>query len=144
MRVQFDILRNEFESTTVEPVEDEPEAAEAQFAVEGPPVEGNLWVTYRPNAPWGLRTELGVTPFSMTYSVGCQEMSAVVNITTPPWVQTTPERGVIAPDVCNPVKPRPIFSFSWDRAVWMGVGGILGAVIANLLDDGFRSAVYDY
>lgn len=115
---------------------------EAQFDLEGPPIEGSLWVTYRPAAPWGLRTDLGVSPFAMTYSVGCQERVPVVNVTTPPWVRATPERGTVSEDVCNPVKPRPIFSFSWDRAIWMGVGGILGAVIANWVDDGFRSSNY--
>ncbi len=109
--------------------------AEAEFEVLGPPIDGSLTVTYRPEAPWTLQTDLGVTPFALTYSVGCQGRAPVVNITTPSWVSGTPEAGVIAPDVCNPVKPRgawsSIFRVDISNSIWFTLGGIAGYFIGR-------------
>ena len=45
------------------------------------------------------------------------------------------------PDVCN--APRaPVFSITKGRAVWAGAGFLVGMVVANLVDDGFRVANY--
>jgi hypothetical protein len=139
LRVTFRTLREEFESVTVTqpPEEDTPGSEQATFEITGPPIDGNLWVTYRPNAPWSLRTALTPTPFDLVYSIGCDEMNrALVNITTPPWVPVTPERGTISPDLCNPLKPLPIFSFSMGRAVWALGGAGVGAFVYWLFNDG--------
>jgi len=136
VRVEFDAYRTSVESSVVVEVPDnEPEGTqEATFQVEGPPIQGDLFVTYRPESPWRLRTNLTVSPFTQTYSVGCEGSNALVNITTPPWVRATPERGVISPDVCNPIQPVPIFSFTVGKAVWAVGGGILGAGLYWLFD----------
>jgi len=109
----------------------------AQFDLQGPPIDGSIWVTYQPTPPWRLRTDLGVTPFAQTYAVGCDEaMNAIVNVTTPDWVSATLERGVIAPDVCNPVRPQPVFAFSFGKVIWGVGGGIFGALIHAALSGG--------
>lgn len=138
VRVEFEAYRTSVESSVVVDVPDEteePGAQEATFQVEGPPIQGDLFVTYRPNLPWGLRTNLMVTPFTQTYTIGCEGHNALVNITNPPWVNATPERGTITPDVCNPIQPVPIISFTIGKAVWAVGGGILGAGLYWLFDE---------
>lgn len=150
LRVEFRTLRDEFESVDVvevpaDPDEpDEPPEELGTFQIEGPPIGGDIWVTYRRLTPWSLRTALTVSPFGMLYSVGCDELHrALVNITTPEWVTGTPERGTMGPDVCNAFRPVPFFSFSPDKAIWAVGGGLLGYLLANLVDDGFRVARYE-
>ena len=116
-----------------------------QFDVAGPPIEGSLWVTYRPQGAWGLTTDLGVSPFAMQYTVGCQDNAPVVNVTTPPWVGVTPERGTVAPDVCNPVKPvsawSSIFRVDVSNSIWLTLGGIAGYFIRGWVDDGGKGHI---
>lgn len=151
LRLEFSALQGEFESVDVEVHEadpdepDEPATAEATFEVEGPPIQGSLSVLYRPTLPWTLRTNLTVSPFNQTYSVGCDQLNrAIVNITTPEWVTTTPERGVIAPDVCNPVQPRPVLSFSMGKSVWGIAGGVVGWLLHDLLSGSTASPSNPY
>jgi hypothetical protein len=44
------------------------------------------------------------------------------------------------PFICN--RPKPILSFSKGKLVWGGGGLIVGYLLANLIDDGFRVAKY--
>lgn len=146
LRVEFSTLQGEFESVDVEVHEadpdepDVPATEEATFEVGGPPIQGSLSVLYRPTLPWTLTTNLTVSPFNQTYSVGCDDVRrAIVNITTPDWVTTTPQRGVIAPDVCNPVQPRPVLSFSMGKSIWGVAGGVIGWFLHDLLSGGSDS-----
>lgn len=138
LRVEFDALRREYTSVAVRPLEpEEGEPAgdeEATFEVAGPPIQGSLRVVYRPDLPWSLYTDLRPSPFTQTYSVGCDELRrAIVNVTTPPWVNTTLERGVIDPDVCNPATQLPVFAFTVDRGVWAVAGSAVGFALAWFL-----------
>lgn len=144
LRVEFASLRDQFVSIDVEEHPEEPGAEEASFEIEGPPIFGDIGVIYRPADPWTLRTNLSVTPFRQVYDIGCDEMRrALVNVTTPEWVRVTLEKGVIMPDVCNPLTI-PTLKFTWGKAVWFGGGMLSGFLLANLIDDGFRVANYDY
>jgi hypothetical protein len=139
LRVEFDVLRREYTSVAVRPIEPEEGEVgtgdeEATFDIAGPPIEGSLRVVRRVDLPWSLYTDLTPSPFSQTYSVGCDELRrAIVNVTTPSWVNTTLERGVVDPDVCNPIAPTPVFAFSTGKAIWAGGGVVIGALIAKLL-----------
>jgi hypothetical protein len=44
------------------------------------------------------------------------------------------------PFICN--RPKPILSFSKNNVVWGGGGLVVGYLLANLIDDGFRVAKY--
>lgn len=141
MRTEFARLREEFVSHTVtvpdEPTE--PGEARADFDVQGPPVEGTVSVVYRPTAPWSLFTDLSVSPFTQVYTIGCDDLHrAVVNVTTPEWVRVNLERGIVPDDYCLP-RTRPLFGFSFDKAVWGAAGAVLGAVGFWILDEAFSS-----
>lgn len=135
LRVEFDVLRDEFTSVTVEQHTEDPGEERATFEIAGPPVEGSLFVTYRPSLPWLLRTELRPSSFDLVYSIGCDTMRrALVNTTTPPWVRANPTLGSVTPDVCNAPMAKPLLSLDLGRAVWFGGGVVTGLAAYWLLD----------
>jgi hypothetical protein len=107
--------------------------------LEGPPIQGEIVVTVPLDttlqAEWETRLE--VTPFALTYALGCTpEGDASANFEAPPWVSVTPQRGSVDPLVCQ--GPRPTFGggiqFTLGNAlVWGGLGTLAGFVIGALV-----------
>ena len=107
--------------------------------MEGPPVEGEIVVAVPRDtalaAEWEV--ELEVSPFTMTYALGCTTAGdAAATFETPPWVSVTPQQGTVDPLVCQ--GPRPTLGggiqFTLGNAlVWGGLGAAAGFLLGVVL-----------
>ena len=115
-----------------------PEGREENLYVhqmDGPPIEGEIVVTVPRDTTiateWEVR--LGVTPFTLTYALGCTPAGdATATFQSPPWVSVTPAQGSVDPLVCQ--GPRPTLGdgiqFTVGNAlVWGGIGAAAGFLI---------------
>lgn len=84
-------------------------------------------------------------PIPVVTMISCGEESPIrsahVTMLADDPFSLVPGRVRADPDVCNPFRP-PVFSFSKGKAVWGGLGLLVGFGAAHLLDDGFRKARY--
>lgn len=107
----------------------------ATFEHTGPPIEGRQ-IVFAPPPPHVilLESHLAVTPFSVRYGLGCDKNRTPVAVfETPPWVQTSFERGQVDPGICNPrvsffsLNLRPTLG----NLIYGGVGLLSGILLAK-------------
>ena len=102
----------------------------ATFTHTGPPIEGHQEVTVDSTGKnISLDSHLRVTPFTVTYALGCDKRHApVASFQSPSWVQTSFTQGTVDPGVCNPPKT-PLWSFNLRPTVgnfiYAAAGGLL-------------------
>lgn len=96
------------------------------FPMTGPPIEGDQLV--RVGAGITLDSRLRVTPFTITYGIGCAGTAPLFTWDTPSWVTADFERGTVEPSVCYTPAPS-LFEINTPKVIWLilGLGLGLGA-----------------
>ena len=132
--VSFDSLFATIEADSAIVVDELTGDRVATFTIEGPPIEGTATVVVQENVQSIIfQPRLFVSPFEFTYALGCTpELDAVVVFESPAWVRMTPQRGVVAPEVCH--GDRPTFGQGFSVSIGnIGIGMGIGAAVTTVL-----------
>lgn len=133
--VAFDSLVADIEADSVIFVEETGDRI-ATFTVEGPPIEGTAKVVVPPEESTRrilFQPALTVSSFTFTYALGCTpQLDAVATFESPSWVRMTPQRGIVAPEICHGDRPTLGQGFKISFGSF-GLGAGVGATITAIL-----------
>ena len=137
-KVSFDSLFATIEADSAPTVDEATGDLLATFTIEGPPIEGTATVVVGENLGSILfRPRLFVSPFEFTYDLACTpQLDAVATFESPEWVRMTPQRGVVAPEVCHGDRPTLGQGFSvsiGNIGIGMGIGAAVTAVLFGIV-----------